>query len=95
MVILTYSVNDIAMAIHSMKPSDGNDISSNILKRNTDLFSPLLTNVINSSFSRGIFFDTLKLARLVPLFKDGNPSLAKNYRPISILPAISKVFERV
>lgn len=42
----------------------------------------------------GIFPDQLKVARISPVYKKENPLEKKNYRPVSILPAISKVFER-
>ena len=43
----------------------------------------------------GIFPDAFKVAKIIPIFKKGNSSLLVNYRPISLLPTISKVFERV
>ena len=44
-----------------------------------------LTYLINKSFSEGIFPTELKLARLVPILKAGDPMFLTNYRPISIL----------
>ena len=43
----------------------------------------------------GNFPDAFKLSKVIPLFKKGDSSLLVNYRPISLLPTISKVFERV
>ena len=43
----------------------------------------------------GIFLDAFKLSIRIPLFKKGDPSLSVNYRPISLLPTISNVFEKV
>ena len=40
------------------------------------------------------FPDRLKISKIIPIFKSDNASLAQNYRPISILPAFSKIFER-
>ena len=42
-----------------------------------------------------LFPNKSKLAKLVPIFKKGDTSFPENYRPISLLPAISKVFEKV
>ena len=43
----------------------------------------------------GTFPDELKIARVIPLFKSGNINLMSNYRPISILPTLSKIFEKL
>ena len=43
----------------------------------------------------GQFPSELKISRVKPLFKNGDPALFTNYRPISILPSVSKIFEYV
>ena len=43
----------------------------------------------------GIFPDSLKISKVLPLFKKDNDKLFSNYRPISLLPSISKIFEKV
>ena len=42
-----------------------------------------------------IFHDAFKVAKIIPIFKKGDSSLLVNYRPISLLPTISKIFGRV
>ena len=54
-----------------------------------------MTTTVNQSLTTGIFPDNLKLAKVIPLFKKGDPTSINNYRPISLLPALSKIFERV
>ena len=43
----------------------------------------------------GIYLNAFKIAKVISIFKKGDPSLLTNYRPISLLPALSKIFERV
>ena len=54
-----------------------------------------LSVIINQSLHSGIFPDRLKIAKVLPLFKKGEKDIFDNYRPISILPAISKIFEKI
>ena len=54
-----------------------------------------LTAIINQSILNGIFPDKLKLAKVIPIYKKGDVNDLNNYRPISLLPTLSKIFERV
>ena len=54
-----------------------------------------LFHIFNNSINTGIFPDNLKIAKVIPIFKSGDESLLTNYRPISVLPAFSKVLERI
>ena len=54
-----------------------------------------LTIIINQSLKTGVFPDALKIANVKPLYKKGDNFCLNNYRPISLLPTISKIFERV
>lgn len=53
-----------------------------------------ITHIINQSIHLGIFRDLLKEASVIPILKNGNKDDPNNYRPISILPSMSKIFER-
>ena len=54
-----------------------------------------ITIIINQMLETGVFPDKLKVAKVIPLFKKGDPTLLTNYRPISLLPSLSKIFEKV
>ena len=71
------------------------DISSIFLKQITTSIIKPLTIVINQVLNNGIFPDKLKIAKVVPIFKSGDCALTNNYRPISLLPVISKVIEKI
>ena len=51
--------------------------------------------IINQSLLTGIFPKKLKIAKVIPLYKKRDRLIMGNYRPISLLPAISKLFEKV
>ena len=59
------------------------------------LLSPILASIINNSFYSGKFPNSLKLAKVIPIFKAGDRQNVSNYRPISILPLLSKIFEKI
>ena len=69
-------------------------ISTKLLKFVKHQISRPIAYIINQSLSTGIFPDVLKIARVKSLFKKGDKSDPNNYRPISILPSISKIFEK-
>ena len=78
------------------KNSSGHDgISNKLLKSIKCSVSKSLTIIINQMITTGIFPDAFKVSKVTPIFKKGDCSLMSNYRPISLLPTISKIFERV
>ena len=54
-----------------------------------------ITTIVNQCLETSIFPDKLKIAKVILLFKKGDQEQIDNYRPISILPAISKIIEKV
>ena len=78
------------------KTSSGKDgISNKLLKSIKSEISEAIAIIINQSILTGIFPDQLKLAKVKPLYKKGDKCCLNNYRPISLLPTLSKIFERV
>jgi exonuclease III len=58
-------------------------------------FNSTLARVISASFSQGVFPQSLKLARVIPVYKNGSRSEVSNYRPISLLKTFSKIYEKL
>ena len=78
------------------KSSFGYDgISLKLLKRLESVLTKPLTLIINQSLKTGIFPNKLKLGKVIPVHKKDDIHQMENYRPISLLPSISKVFEKV
>ena len=94
----TVSEADIVKIISSLKNKNscGPDLLSNrMIKAEKYAFAKLLKPLINESIEKGIFPESLKSAIVIPIFKKGNCLNMNNYRPISLLPVMSKVFEKV
>ena len=56
---------------------------------------PSLTGIFNQSLVTGIFPSDWKMAKESPIFKNGFKSDLKNYRPISVIPTVAKIFEQI
>ena len=82
-----YILKDTSSGFDQMKPI--------VLKKvKNELLHPVM-NLINASFQQGIFPDQLKTACVTPIYKQGITSCVSNYRPVSVLCAMSKIFERI
>ena len=78
------------------KSISGYDMFSNkIIKAIKNEISKPLTLIINQMLESGIFPDSLEIAKIIPLQIKGNVNSITNYRPMSLLPNLSKVFESV
>ena len=72
---------------------DGVDVLT--LKRCCESVSRVLCKLVNQSMSSGKVPTKIKIAKVRPLYKDGDRDNVNNYRPISVLPTVSKIFEKV
>jgi len=92
--VSTVEVYNIIMKIKNSSSRDIYEVPSCVLKICAVHIAPVVAYLINTSFERGQFPHQLKVAKIVPIFKKGDKTDQNNYRPISILPIISKVFEK-
>ena len=81
--------------LKNKKSSGPDNISTFILKQCSDILTSPLLHIFNSSLSEGEFPNQLKVAKVVPIFKNGDAMLVSNYRPISLLNVLSKILERL
>ena len=87
-------VLQIIKGISPHKAAGIDKISARFLRIAAPILAPSIARLINMSFSTGKFPTRWKTANVTPLFKQGAASDPSNYRPISVLPVVSKVIER-
>ena len=93
-----FSINVLKEAFFSLKinKSTGHDnISYNVVSKCFGDLSTSLKHIFDLSFENRIFSDSLKIAKVTPVYKSGDNSSLSNYRPISVLPCFSKILERI
>ena len=92
--ITTGDVQRIITSLPSNKAPGCNKLNARILKDSSPVIAPIISNVINNSFSLCCFPLSWKKAEVVPVLKSGDSEEPANTRPISLLPILSKVCER-
>ena len=92
--VTSNEVQNIVMSLKESSPGE-DGITSQILKYTLNYFVEPLTHSVNLSLSQGIFPQELKTAKVIPLYKSGDKKLMNNFRPVSVLPVFSKIYERL
>jgi hypothetical protein len=93
--VLPEQVFELLRGLNNKKATGLDEIPAWLLKDNCSYLANPLTHIINASIMQGIVPKAMKKAKVKPIFKKGDPLLPSNYRPISILPVISKVLEKL
>ena len=89
--------NKILAEIHNLdnkKACQESDIPVKIIKDNADIFSEFIFHNFNNSIFDATFPSELKNVNVIPVFKKKDRINVENYRPVSILPNLSKIYER-
>lgn len=87
-------VNKYLSTFKAKSSSGVDEVSMRVIKHcSAEILEPL-THLVNTSLETGIFPTSCKIAKVRPIFKKGDSQDKNNYRPISLLPAVSKLIER-
>ena len=98
MYLFKTSESEIRKIIKSLKNTNStgfDNFSTKFIKLTISILAPALAKLFNLSIQTGTYPDNLKVAKVIPIFKKGDPVSVNNYRPISILSPINKIFEKI
>ena len=93
--IKVQEIRDAFATVKTAKSFGTDNISSYFLKLALPFIGNSLAVLFNTAIETGQFPDSSKVARVTPIFKDGEKTNKSNYRPISVLPVISRLFEKL
>ena len=88
-------ISKIMKCLTEKTSSGWDNIPQKIIKCNPFNILIALSHIFNLSIKEGIFPKKMKLAKVIPIFKEGSKLCVENYRPISLLPVFSKILERL
>ena len=93
--IVEMEIIKIISKFNKNKSPGHDDIGNNVLKKISKEIATPLTRIFNLSISSGEVPDSLKIAKVIPIYKKDDPQEFSNYRPVSVLPSFSKIMERL
>ena len=86
---------EILKIISELDNNKASDLPIRVIKKAAHLIAPVLAQYFNLFMMEGVFPEILKIGRITPIFKKGNPEELGNYRPVSTLPIFGKIFEKI
>jgi Notch-like protein len=87
-------VIDVIKSMQGKNSTDCDNISMNLIKLVAYEIAVPLAHIFQLSIENGIFPDKFKTSRVVPIFKQGDPRMCDNYRPIALVNSFSKIFRK-
>ena len=89
------TVSDIVSNLNVKKATPKEGIPTKLLKENSYILSPILCTTFNNGVNNHTFPHLLKIAEIKPTFKKDDRCCKENYRPVSLLPVVSKIYEKI
>lgn len=93
--ITTSEIIDVINSLKNKSNTNDTILNAIVLKRSCQFLVPILKHLFNLSLQQGYFPPELKHAIVIPIYKKGEKTNVENYRPISLLPTVSKIFEKI
>ena len=88
-------INKIINSLKNKNSSGYDEITTKIIKISKPFIISPIINICNKMLAQDIYPERLKFSLIRPIYKSGDKSSPSNYRPISLLPAFSKIFGEV
>ena len=93
--VTKYEIEICTKSLDSRKSRDIYGMSLKFLKDISETILQALCPLLKRSFSKGVFLDHMKLAMVTPIYKGKSKLEVSNYRPVFVLPILSKVLEKI
>ena len=93
--IVEKDISVIVKNLNSSKATTHKNIPIKIFKEHINVYIKEVTNIFNNMIDNAEFPDSFKRPDVTPVYKKGDTSLLNNYRPISVLPTLSKLIEKL